>query len=247
MRYEAVTFDCWGTLLYETDPAGTWERRVGLVAEAAARAGLGGDPVEARAALDAAFRRHWALWREGIASGASEMAAWALAELAERRGVPAPDPALAGGLARGLADALLAADVRPLPEAGATLERLAARGIRRALVCDTGFAGGDVVRPLLARTGLLAWLEVTVFSDEAGVPKPSPIVFGRALEPLGVAARPAAALHVGDLRRTDVAGGRGFGMATLRIRGHYDDPEPLPEADLVADSHAHVRALLDLA
>jgi FMN phosphatase YigB (HAD superfamily) len=246
MRLEAVTFDCWGTLLYERDPAATWERRVALVARAGARAGLGEDAGEARSALDAAFRRHWTLWREGVASGASEMAAWALAELAGRRGVPAPEPAGAVQLARELSEALLESEVLALPEAAATLERLAARGVRRALVCDTGFAGGAVVRPLLERNGLLALLEVTVFSDEAGVPKPSPVVFRRALAPFGLADRPEAALHVGDLRRTDVAGGRGAGMATVRIRGHYDDPDPLPEADLVADSHAHLHALLDL-
>jgi FMN phosphatase YigB (HAD superfamily) len=50
---------------------------------------------------------------------------------------------------------------------------------------------------------------------------------------------------VGDLRRTDVSGGRGAGMGTIRIRAHYDDPIALPDADAVADSHAHLQEILD--
>jgi putative hydrolase of the HAD superfamily len=86
---------------------------------------------------------------------------------------------------------------------------------------------------------------VLVFSDEAGVPKPNRRVFELALGPLGV--HPERALHVGDLRRTDVAGARALGMRSVRIRAHYDDPGPEPDADHVADSHAALRELLERA
>ncbi len=55
---------------------------------------------------------------------------------------------------------------------------------------------------------------------------------------------PAHAAHIGDLRRTDIAGARRLGMRTVRIRDHYDDPSDHAEADHVADSHAHLRDLL---
>ena len=112
------------------------------------------------------------------------------------------------------------------------------------LVCDTGFTPGRSVRRLLESAGLLELLEVQVFSDEVGVPKPDPRTFLAALEPLGVA--PQKALHVGDLRRTDVAGAREFGMGTVRIAAHHDDKSELPEADAVAESYAEVRKLLGL-
>jgi putative hydrolase of the HAD superfamily len=131
-----------------------------------------------------------------------------------------------------------------LPGADETLVRLARHGLRSALVCDTGMNSGGVVRTLLGRHGLLERLEVLVFSDEAGVPKPDPRVFRLALDPLGVP--PARALHVGDLRRTDVAGARGIGMGSIRIRACFDDSSPEPEADRVADSHAHLCELLGL-
>jgi len=235
-RPRAVTFDCWSTLIYERDPAAAAALRAAALCETLGRAGLEVAPEAAGAALDAAWRRHSELWTAGVASGATEMAGWALAEL----GVE--DAAAAARLAPRLAEASRAGEIVALDGAGATLERLAAAGVRRALVCDTGFSPGRVVRELLARAGLLALLEVTIFSDEAGVPKPDPRVFHAALEPLAVA--PAEAAHVGDLRRTDVAGARGVGMRSVRLRWHHDDRSPLPDADVVADSHAHLREIL---
>jgi len=66
------------------------------------------------------------------------------------------------------------------------------------------------------------------------------------VETSAVERRLARAANVGDLRRTDVAGARGVGMRTLRIRDRYDDESEHPEADLVADSHAHLLELLGL-
>ncbi len=249
-----MTFDCWGTLIYEPDPGETHTRRAALVAEHAREIGL--DPGAAREALDHAWSRHVSLWQEGVASGAAEIASWTLAALAERveatlprkaikaRNVPAPSADAVAVLAGNLAEAALVAEVQALEGARETLEALARAGVRRALICDTGFSPGRVVRRLLEHTGLLEHLEVTIFSDEAGVPKPHPRMFQRALEPLGLADEPGAVVHVGDLRRTDVAGARASGLRTVRIRHHYDDRSELPEADHVADSHAHLQELL---
>ena len=244
MRLRAVTFDCWDTLLFEREPGETWARRVELLAEAAGRQGAPGDLEAARKALDRAWERHWRLWHEGVSSGAAEMAAWALDALAQSSGAPPPGSAAARALGGAFGEMQLEADVQALEGAVATLERLVRAGVRRALVCDTGFSPGATVRRLLAREGLLDLLEVTVFSDEAGVPKPDARVFRRALEPFGLAGQPGETVHVGDLRRTDVAGGRGFGMGTVRIRARHDDTSDLPEADRVADSHAHLLDLL---
>jgi putative hydrolase of the HAD superfamily len=232
----AVTFDCWNTLIFEPEPTVARDVRIAAIRRAARLAGreLGFDA--AARALQAGWEQHWRLWQESVASGAREMAGWAL----ERAGIR--DDSLADALGRELAEASLRQEIHRLEGARATLEQLAERGIRRALVCDTGFSPGRVVRRLLDRLGLLELLEVQVFSDEAGVPKPDPRVFRAALEPLGV--EPGAAVHVGDLRRTDVAGGRAVGMGTVRIRHTHDDTTDHPEADAVADSHAHLRRIL---
>jgi hypothetical protein len=41
-----------------------------------------------------------------------------------------------------------------------------------------------------------------------------------------------------------VAGARSLGMGAVRLRARHDDVSDLPEADAVADDHAHLRALL---
>jgi putative hydrolase of the HAD superfamily len=132
--------------------------------------------------------------------------------------------------------------VAALDGARELLARLVEQGVHCALVCDTGLTPGRVVRQHLDRLGLLEYLAVQVFSDEVGAPKPDRRTFEAALRPLGVA--PENALHVGDLRRTDVAGARGLGMTTVRIRARHDDTSALPEADFVVESHAELFALL---
>jgi putative hydrolase of the HAD superfamily len=109
-------------------------------------------------------------------------------------------------------------------------------------VCDTGVTPGPVVRRHLDALGLLAPLGVQIFSDEVGFPKPDPRAFRAALAPFGCA--PGRAVHVGDLRRTDIAGARALGMRSVRIAAHHDDASNLPEADAVAASHAELRSLL---
>jgi putative hydrolase of the HAD superfamily len=229
-RVEAVTFDCWNTLLFEADWQVAHARRVDAVAAAAAEAGAQVSAQEAGAAFDHAWKRHMALWAEGVASGSPEMAVWALESL----GLREPHPALEH-LVRTFEESSHSGRVQALDGARATLEGLARAGIRRALVCDTGLTPGRVVRRHLGQQGLLDLLEVLVFSDEVGVPKPDPRAFRAALDPLGVA--PERALHVGDLRRTDVAGARNLGMRSARIHARHDDTTELPEADHTVASH----------
>lgn len=236
MNPRVVTFDCWSTLLYEPEPLRSFEPRVRAVAHAAKSAGKPVDDETARLALDAAWRRHSTLWNSGQGSTAQDIASWALHEL----GIPEPGPAL--GLGAALGEASLGSHVLALEGAGDALAKLAGAGVRTALICDTGFTPGRIVRVLLDRVGLLEHLEVCIFSDEVGVPKPHRRMFDAALEPLS--ALPSEAVHVGDLRRTDIAGAHAAGMRAVRLRWHYDDDSEQPEADAVADSHAHLLEIL---
>jgi FMN phosphatase YigB (HAD superfamily) len=111
--------------------------------------------------------------------------------------------------------------VEEVPGAVATLASLREQGIRTALVCDAGMTPGRLVRDFLRGHGLLPHLEFCAFSDEIGVPKPSPKMFRAALDAIDT--RPGEAVHVGDLLRTDVDGGRSFGMRTVRITAVNDD------------------------
>ena len=63
---------------------------------------------------------------------------------------------------------------------------------------------------------------------------------------------PSDAAHVGDLRRTDVAGARAMGIRAIRYRGVFDDPgraddgSDQVEGDAVTDDHADLLAALAL-
>ena len=134
----------------------------------------------------------------------------------------------------------LSADIRP------SLEALEDRGIRLGIVCDVGFSGGAVLRELLEREGLLTYFSGWAFSDEVGHYKPAPQIFEAALAMLEV--ETAAAMHVGDLRRTDIAGASQLGMRTARYRALHDDPQTdgaAVEADFVLDSHRELPELID--
>lgn len=228
---EAVTFDCWDTLLYEADWTHAHARRVGALHEAAVEGGHRATREQVGAAFDVAWQRHMNLWRREQASGAVEIAAWALEILKiEPAGIAYEH------LVSHWQEASHTGRVLPLAGARETLAALRRRGVRTALVCDTGLTPGRVVRQHLERHGLLEHLEVQAFSDEVGAPKPRPEIFHAALEPLVVTAE--RCVHVGDLKRTDVAGARNVGMRSVRITDRHDDTSHLAEADGVVASHA---------
>jgi len=229
----AVTYDCWGTLLKDRDWEGAMTRRVGAL-----RRFVDLDEREAAALLEEAWVRHDDAWKQVETFGPGRMAAYCL----EKMGIDDDDSIAV--LTQEFEEASLAAGVEAVPEAAETMEALRAADIRIGLVCDTGFTPGRVVRRLLDDADLLRMLEVQCFSDEVGVPKPGNEIFAKALAELG--ARPPEAIHVGDLRRTDIAGAHDIGMHAARFRGVHDDSTEAPEAELVIASHLQLLDALSL-
>jgi putative hydrolase of the HAD superfamily len=232
-----VSFDCWSTLLAEEDWPWAYALRVRALADAAREAGQSVSDETAATAFDTAWRRHMELWQQGVASGAAEVARWGLEALGLADVHPAREH-----LVRRFEEASHTSHVVAIAGARPLLAGLREAGISCVLVCDTGLTPGRVVRRLLDRVGLLEYLRVLAFSDEVGFPKPDARSFRAAIDPLGIA--PEEAVHVGDLRRTDVAGARAIGMRTVRIRARHDDLSELPDADHVVGSHAELAALL---
>jgi putative hydrolase of the HAD superfamily len=227
----AVTFDCWATLIRDRDWDAATERRAAAITRL-----LGVDATRARALLQEAWERHHDAWREVSTFGPGRMAAYC----AEASGVD--DEEVLAELTAEFEEATLATGVDSVEGARDTLRLMQEAGVRRALVCDTGMTPGRVVRWMLGDAGLLPHLEVLCFSDEVGVPKPDPGIFAKALAELGV--KPEEALHIGDLKRTDIAGARAYGMRTVRFRGVHDDRSELPDADAVLDRLVDLPGLL---
>jgi putative hydrolase of the HAD superfamily len=193
---------------------------------------------EGRALLEEAWLRHDEAWKQVETFGPGRMAAYCL----EARGIDDDDKIMA--LTEEFERASMNAGVDAVDGAKDTLQRLKEKNIGLALVCDTGFTSGPVVRELLRKAELLEYLEVVCFSDEVGVPKPDPDIFAKALAGLGV--RPYEAAHVGDLRRTDIAGAREVGMLPVRFRGVHDDKSDFRDADVVIDRHEQILEVIGL-
>jgi putative hydrolase of the HAD superfamily len=229
----AVTYDCWGTLLKDRDWEGAMAKRTGAL-----RRFLELDQSEAEALLEEAWAKHDEAWKQVETFGPGRMAAYCL----EARGID--DDASIVELTKDFEEASLEAGVEPVEGALETITALQDANLRVGLVCDTGFTPGRVVRNLLDEADLLDHLEVTCFSDEVGVPKPGGDIFAKALAGLG--ARPPEAIHVGDLKRTDIAGAHDVGMHAARFRGVHDDLSDAPEAELVFDRHDQLLEALGL-
>lgn len=211
-----VTFDCWQTLIYESQARGLAIERAELFARF-----VGVAPERVQVALSAAWREHQRAWHRRVVFAGPEMTDHTLEALgltlsAQRR----------AALIERLESEILKREVIAIDGSRELLETLRAAGVRTALICDTGFTPGRVVRQLLARVALLELLEVQIFSDEVRFPKPHLRPFSAALEALSACAQ--GAVHVGDLRRSDVAGARAAGMGTVRFRGRNDDNDAGP-------------------
>src|SRR5688572_3657991 len=229
----AVTYDCWGTLLKDRDWEGAMATR-----QSALRRFLDLSEEEARALLEEAWARHDDAWKQVETFGPGRMAAYCL----ENRGIFDDDKI--NELTKEFEEASIELGVDPVDGAAETLVALREANIRTALVCDTGFTPGRVVRHLLEETGLAQHIEVFCFSDEVGVPKPGAEIFEKALAELGV--RPPEAVHIGDLRRTDIAGAHDMGMHAIRFRGVHDDASDAPEARVIIDGHPELLEILGL-
>lgn len=230
---QAVTYDCWGTLLKDKDHEGAHEIRRSALSDF-----LGLDEPEAEDLLQEAWARHDEAWKQIETFGPGRMAAYCL----EARGISDDDSIVT--LTKQFEEASLQGGVQAVEGAAETLDALHSKGLRLGLICDTGFTSGHVVRQLLEENGLTTHIDVFCFSDEVGVPKPGNEIFAKALAGLGV--RPPEACHVGDLRRTDIAGAHDVGMHAVRFRGVHDDRSDSVEAECVIDNHSQILSCLGL-
>jgi FMN phosphatase YigB (HAD superfamily) len=229
-----VSFDFWNTLV--VGPSG---RLSELRREAVARALEEHGVALEDHVLDGHLEATWSLHVEAWEGGASFHPRDAAASL-----VAAIEGLDAAGRER-VADAFLqagrSAPLELTPNAAETVAGLSAAGVRLGIVCDVGLTGSGHLRAFLERQGLLRHFDGWAFSDEVGRFKPAPEIFSHMLDQLGVEPGPDV-WHVGDLRRTDVAGARAAGLATVRYRGIEDDDSDLPDADRVIADLAELLA-----
>ena len=207
MRLAAVTFDFWSTLVDGTVTPERTAQRMSQLHAAIVGAGHAITPEQLKAAFDFSLERVTSAARESL-EDVGPPGRWA--ELARELGIPE-------GLIpyevveKAYEDITLEPLPSAMPHVHVAVKAMRERGYRLGVICNTGMAGGRVLREVLRRHGLLEYFDVTVFSNEFGVSKPHPSIFAHALAQLGEA-RPEHALHVGDVEELDVEGARRAGL-----------------------------------
>ena len=235
MKLRAITFDYWNTLVVDGS-TGLRDHRLEAWSGVLEGAGFATE----RERLGLAFEASWQKFLEAWNTGAQYRHVESVLDILDELGFDVPPD---------IHDALLATydipeetELRLTDGVAETLETLKAAGVRVGIICDVGMTPSTALRRFLDREGVLEHFDHWSFSDDVGFYKPDPRIFEHALAGLGVG--PADAAHIGDLRRTDVAGALAMGMTALRYTGMFDDDSEGPEAHHVVDDHRKLPQLL---
>ena len=207
MELTAITFDFWSTLVDGTPTRERTAARLARLHASIVGAGHACTPEELREAFQRTLQKVDEAARESL-EDVGPPGRWAV--LARELGIPEgviPYEVVE----RAYEDITLDPPPDLMPNVGTAVEAMKSAGYRLGVICNTGMAGGRVLRQVLEHYDLLQFFEVTVFSNEFGVSKPHPSIFKHALEGIGGVA-PSQALHVGDIEELDIEGARRAAM-----------------------------------
>ena len=232
-QLRAVALDLWGTLIVDAPGGGRrrMRRREALLTEAYEQAGAGSGAAEAvpraiRSAIDALVVAH----QSNIdLSGDERLDAVHRAMLEQ-----CPDTVESGELRAALIHAVCeSASWEPpnlIDGAADELDLLKQRGVRLAVVSNTGLAPGRYVERALRERGFERWIDHWIWSDDVRSWKPGQAIFDAALEALGADAAETA--FVGDTPEADILGSRHAGFAVSVLVGGKREAAIVPDIAL---------------
>jgi putative hydrolase of the HAD superfamily len=243
----AVTFDYWNTLCCEPPGGYLRGRRLEAMSQVLVDAGVGSAGV-VLPVLTAGYNAAWAGWHDGWQANRQFTGVDAAHTICDALEASfAGSPVIAGlrdGLCAAFARQGEGAELHLVDGVADTLAALSERGIRLGIICDVGFTPSPALRAHLERHGLVGYFDHWSFSDEVGAYKPDPRIFTHALDGLG-RPDPARCVHIGDRKRTDVAGARAAGMRAVRITTAFEDTDEGPD-DIVISSYEELLPSLGL-
>ena len=239
--FSVITIDFWQTLYDNANGKERKAQRKKALAEAISAENPAPDLLKvekAYASLWDYFDHHW-LGRQRTPTS-EEMVGFLLQHL----DVSLSDERL-NDIVRVFEEGILEHPPNLLPGVREGLEYLTS-GARLALISDTAFSPGSVLRRVMERDDIARHFEVFVFSNETGLSKPHPEAFRMAIEPLG--GEPETSLHIGDIERTDIRGAKGIGMRTILYRNSrhlhkYNEEET--EADGIMEEWSEIESVVE--
>jgi putative hydrolase of the HAD superfamily len=111
-----------------------------------------------------------------------------------------------------------------------------------AVISDTGFTPGRVLRTVLQINGLLNYFDVFVFSDEFGKSKPHRETFMHVADILNI--KPDEMVHIGDNERTDVGGALSTGMKAILFTKGKEPNGTFTKANAIMKNWEEVESII---
>ncbi len=124
---------------------------------------------------------------------------------------------------------------------GEALEKLASTH-KLAIISDTMFSPGRVLRGYLKSKGLDGFFSAYAFSDEVGVSKPHRKMYKKVLSETGSDAK--SSWHVGDIHQTDIKGAQSMGMKAVLYTGINTTDKETSSADVISDDWLKISDIL---
>ncbi|XP_008283865.1 haloacid dehalogenase-like hydrolase domain-containing protein 3 isoform X2 [Stegastes partitus] len=188
----------------------------------AERMGLSLSPVEVEAAFRQAHRRYSSRYPNyGITQGLNGKTWWTGVVRDTLSQCRVQDPALLDTAANNLYyNFCNAENWEVFPDSQKALESCSSLGLKLGVVSNFD----SRLEAILRSCGLLSHFSFLVTSEEAGVAKPSPVIFDQALQKCGVPADSVA--HIGDHYVKDYLTSRSVGIHGFLIDRHNEHNQP---------------------
>ncbi len=214
MKYEAVIFDLFGTLVNNYSV----EQHEGLLRQMAS----------VLSAPSEDFVRLWYATFDDRCTGIFKSPGENIDHVCRKLGVPVEDSRR--NLAVAMRYDLTRNTMIPVPESIMVLSHLKAEGYKTGLVTDCSAE----VPSIWQDTPFAPFFDVTVFSCLAGIKKPDPRIYRLAAEQLSV--KPENCLYIGDGSSRELSGAKAVGMHPVLIRDPEEDSAKMHRVEAEADN-----------
>jgi putative hydrolase of the HAD superfamily len=212
MSLELITIDFWNTLFDASNGNDRNAYRVSEMKNEIARLGITIDDAKYQSVMEESWEYFNDIWKNQLRT---PTAAESIDFFSEKLNLPKNSDTVERIL-KVFAESILYFPPKLIDGVKDALDELS-HNYRLAIVSDTGFSPGSVLKRLMYENGVLHYFSAFSFSDETKVAKPHKKAFVSVLEDLNV--KPDAALHVGDIEDTDIKGAKAVGMMAVRFTG----------------------------